>query len=107
MDRWELTWNPNPNMSIPSKLTDPAGSIKTLTFDATATVSRGDYWSDLLVSFTGSEFSVPLYTWPTGVITVREAFNVEATGPDGQTTYISLQILVGSSSGTLASWEVD
>tara|TARA_B100000315_G_scaffold245244_1_gene270905 strand:- start:2854 stop:4281 length:1428 start_codon:yes stop_codon:yes gene_type:complete len=107
VDRWELTWNPNPNMAVPSKLTDLPGATKTLTFDATATVTRGDYWSDLLVSFTDSEFSVPLYTWPTGVVTVREAYNVEATGPDGETTYISLQILIGTSSGTLARWEVD
>ena len=100
-DRWRLTWDLDPDLLIPSETT------ATVQFHATATVSRGDFWNDVLLSIDDAEFTEPVYSWPTAVVTVREAFDIEATDEDGDTISISIQVVVGTESGTIALWNMN
>lgn len=104
-DRWRLTWDFNPKLVIPSKLTDPSGSTKTVSFYTTATVQYGDYWNDVLLTI-DDDYDDPIYSWPTAVVTVREAFDVEVTGPGGNPKFISIQVIVGTDTGVIARWDI-
>jgi len=99
-NRYSLTWDFKPDLAIPS------GGTETVTFNATASVARGDYWSDTLVQLGGSGFSVPMYTWPTAVVTVRDAYNLTATSSDGQTTFIKIRVIIGSENGAVLQWDI-
>ena len=105
-DRWRLTWDFNPKLVIPSKLTDPSGSTKTVSFYTTATVQYGDYWNDVLLTIDDDDYDDPIYSWPTAVVTVREAFDVEVTGPGGNPKFISIQVIVGTDTGVIARWDI-
>ena len=117
-DRWRLTWDLDPELVIPSKLTDPSGAIKTVSFNTTATLQRGDYWNDVLLTIddddadddgeddNDDDYDEPIYSWPTAVVTVRETFDVEVTGPGGNPTFISIQVIVGTDTGVIARWDI-
>ena len=88
----------------------PSGATKALVFQARATVTAGDYWSDLLVTFDeiedGQGKDEPVYTWPTALVTLRDAFKVEAR-IGGETKVIgTFQVWVGTDSGTIKRWTV-
>ena len=83
------------------------GQTATLAYSATATVARGDYWSDLLVNFDDSqEFPEAMYTWPAAVVTVKDAFDFTVTLTNGTTILVKIRVVVGNSSGTIAQFEI-
>ena len=83
------------------------GDTATLTYSATANVSRGDYWSDLLVNFDDTqEFPTPLYSWPSALVTVKDAFDFNVTLSDGTKVIVKIRVVVGNSSGTIAQFEI-
>ncbi len=100
-DRWRLTWDLEPELVIAS------GATKTVSFNTTATVQPGDYWNDALVTIgDDDDYDVPIYSWPTAVVTVREAFDVQVTGPGGDPKFISIQVIVSTDSGVIARWDI-
>ena len=83
------------------------GTTATLNYSATAQVSRGEYWSDLLVNFDDTqEFPEALYSWPSAVVTVKDAFDIQVTLSDGTTIIVKIRVVVGNSSGTIAQFEI-
>jgi len=54
-DRWRLTWDLDPEMVIAS------GATKTVSFNTTATVQRGDYWNDVLLTIDDGGYAEPIY----------------------------------------------
>ena len=114
--------HPNPSLNIPNggtpcpddetrqrvtwDLTDviPSGGSRVLVFRALATVKAGDYWSDVLVTF--DETVDDAYTWPTAVVTLRDAFKVEAQIGDSNEVIGIFQVWVGTDTGTINRWTV-
>ena len=83
------------------------GTTATLTYSATANISRGDFWSDLLVNFEDAqEFPEAMYSWPSAVVTVKDAFDIEVTLSDGTTIIVKVRVVIGNSSGTIAQFEI-
>ena len=88
----------------------PSGAAKTLVFQAQATVTAGDYWSDLLLTFDQFDDEWgddPLYTWPTALVTLRDTFKVEAQIGDSNEVIGDFQVWVGTDSGTIKRWTVN
>ena len=87
----------------------PSGATKTLVFQSQATVSAGDYWSDLLLTFDQFDDQWgddPAYTWPTALVTIRDTFKVEAQIGDSNEIIGNFQVWVGTDSGTIHRWTV-
>ena len=83
------------------------GEPATLAYSAIAKVSRGDFWSDLLVNFEDAqEFPEAMYSWPSAVVTVKDAFDFIVTLFDGTTIIVKIRAPVGNSSGTIAQFEI-
>ena len=82
----------------------PSGASRALVFRALATVKAGDYWSDVLVTF--DETVDDAYTWPTAVVTLRDAFKVEAQIGDSNEVIGTFQVWVGTDTGTINRWTV-
>ena len=57
-DRWRFTWELNPKLVINS------GVTKTVSFSTTATVQRGDYWNDVLLTIDDADYAEPIHTGP-------------------------------------------
>jgi uncharacterized repeat protein (TIGR01451 family) len=95
-DRQRLTWDISDEI--------PSGSTQILVFSALATVKAGDYWSDLLVTF--DEIPDDVYTWPTALVTLRDAFKVEAQIGDSNEVIGNFQVWVGTDTGTINRWTV-
>jgi len=100
VDRQRVTWKFSPDVLVAS------GTAKTLKFATKAIVTRGIFWSDLLVDFGGGSFPADRYTWPTGVISVKDVFNVTATDSDGNPLNVSLQVWVEDETGIINSWNL-
>ena len=100
VNRQRVTWKFNPEISLPS------GTSKTLTFTTAASVTRGVYWSDLLVDFGGGAFSEDRYTWPTAVISIIDSFNITATDDEGNNQVLSLQVWISDDSGLVSTWNL-
>ena len=100
VNRERVTWNFNPDVSVPS------GTSKTLSFSATAVITQGNYWSDALFDFAGGDFPGDVYTWPTALITVIDVFDVQAVDADGNQTVINLQVWVGDQNGVIDTWNL-
>jgi len=101
----KLCPDPNTRQRLDWEFADeiPSGATRTMTYLAGATVSRGDYWSDLEAKF--AEFSGPaIYTWPTAAILVRDEYEVSAT-LDGQTIG-TFSVFLGISAGGIHDWEI-
>ena len=82
----------------------PSGDTRVLTYQATALVGAGDYWSDLLVNF--AEFTnPPIYTWPTAPVVVRDKYTVNAT-IDGR-IIADFEVSVGDGSGEIEDYIID
>jgi hypothetical protein len=82
----------------------PSGETRTLTYRATATAPRGDYWSDLLVNM--AQFAGPsIYSWPTAALLVRDMYKATAT-IDGQ-SIVTFNISVGTDSGTIQDYVIN
>ena len=95
--REEITWEFTPLISLPS------GASKTLDFRTTANITKGDYWSDLLVDLGGGSFD-DIYTWPTALVSIKDVFNITAVDEDGNFELISLQVWIGDLNGVVNSW---
>lgn len=113
---------PNPELNIPAGSTlcpdddtrqrvtwdvtevIPSGSSRTVAFSTKATLKAGDYWSDLLVTF--DEIPDDVYTWPTALVTIRDAFSAEAKIGDSSKKIGRFEVWVGSESGTLNKWTI-
>ena len=100
VDRQRITWKFNPEIPLQS------GTSKTLKFSTTASITRGNYWSDLLVDFGGGSFSEDRYTWPTALISVKDVYTVTATDDEGNNQVIALQVWVGDENGVIATWNL-
>ncbi len=100
VDRQRITWKFNPEIPLAS------GTSKTLTFTATAAVSKGYYWSDLLVDFGGGTFSEDRYSWPTALVSIIDSYNVTATDEDGNKQVIALQVWISNSDGIISTWNL-
>jgi len=98
IDRQRVTWNFNPDVSLDS------GESKTLTYTTSASVGRGDYWSDLLVDFEGGSFSEDKYSWPTARFSVKDIYTVTAADDEGNIQVIAAQVWVADDSGVINTW---
>jgi uncharacterized repeat protein (TIGR01451 family) len=101
VDRQRITWKFNPEIPLAS------GTSKTLTFTATAAVSRGYYWSDLLVDFGGGTFSEDRYSWPTALVSIIDSYNATATDEDGNKQVIALEAWISNSDGIISTWNLE
>ena len=100
--RQRLTWDD-------LMYTVPSGATKTLDFQAQATVTAGDYWSDLMMTFDQFDDEWgddPVYTWPTALVTIRDSFGAEVRIGDSGQVIGAFQVWVGSDSGTIKRWTV-
>ncbi|MCH7712105.1 MAG: hypothetical protein IIC99_00645 [Chloroflexi bacterium] len=95
-DRQRLTWDLSNQIA--------SGASRVLVFRALATVKAGDYWSDLLVTF--DENPDDVYTWPTALVTLRDAFKVEAQIGDTNKVIGTFQVWVGTDTGIINRWTV-
>lgn len=98
VDRQRITWKFNPEVPLLS------GTSKTLKFSTTASITRGNYWSDLLVDFGGGSFAEDRYTWPTALISVKDVYTVTAIDDEGNNQVIALQVWVGDENGVIDTW---
>ena len=101
VDRQRITWKFNPNIALAS------GMSKTLIFSTTATITKGDYWSDLLVDFGGGSFSEDRYSWPTALVSVRDVYNVTVTDDEGNNLVITAQVWIGDENGVVNTWNLE
>ena len=99
-NRERVTWNFIPDVAV------AAGASKTLSFSATAVITQGNYWSDVLYDFGGGAFPEDVYTWPTALISVIDAFDVQAVDDEGNQTVINLQVWVGDQNGIINTWNL-
>ena len=100
VDRQRVTWRFDPDITLAS------GTSKTLSFSATASLTRGDYWSDLMVDFGGGSFSEDRYTWPTALISVKDVYAVTATDDVDNNQVISLEVWISDESGVIDTWNL-
>lgn len=100
VDRQRISWKFNPEIPLLS------GTSKTLTFTTTATVTRGYYWSDLLVDFGGGTFAEDRYSWPTALISIVDSYNVTATDDEGNKQVIALQVWIADADGIVSTWNL-
>ena len=98
VNRQRVTWNFDADIPL------DAAESKTLIFTATASIPKGDYWSDLLVDFAGGAFSEDRYTWPTALISVRDVYSVTATDDHGNAQVIDAEVWLGDQNGSVQSW---
>lgn len=98
VDRQRVTWKFNPDIELST------GESQSLIFTTTASLTRGDYWSDLLVDFAGGTFSKDRYSWPTALISVRDVYTVTATDNQGNEQVIAAEVWLGDENGSIATW---
>ena len=96
-NREEITWKFDPDIPIAS------GTTKTLIFSTTASITKGDYWSDLLVDLGGGSFD-DIYSWPTALVSVKDVFSVVAVDDQGNELLISAQVWIGDQNGVVNTW---
>jgi len=65
---------------------------QTLTFTTTTSITRGVYWSDLLVDFGEGPFPEGRYTWPTATLSIIDSFTVSGTNDEGGNQVLSLRV---------------
>jgi uncharacterized repeat protein (TIGR01451 family) len=100
VNRERVTWNFSGDVGIDE------GTSKTLSFSAIAVITQGNYWSDVLFDFAGGDFPEDVYTWPTALISVIDAFDVQAVDDEGNETVINLQVWVGDQNGVINTWNL-
>jgi uncharacterized repeat protein (TIGR01451 family) len=98
VDRQRVTWKFNPDVEL------SPGESQSLIFTTTASLTRGNYWSDLLVDFAGGTFSEDRYSWPTALISVRDVYTVTATDNQGNEQVIAAEVWLGDENGSIATW---
>ena len=100
VDRQRVTWKFNPEIPLES------GTAKTLIFSTTASLTSGNYWSNILVDFGRGSFSEDRYIWPTALILVKDVYTVTATDDAGNNQVIALQVWVGDENGAIDTWNL-
>ena len=98
VNRERVTWKPDPEVEL-----DP-GESKTLKFSTTASITRGNYYSDITVELGDGTFSEDRYTWPTALVSVNDVYTVSATTEGGTQVVIALQVLIGDQDGVVSTW---
>ena len=58
------------------------------------------------MDFFGGVFPNDIYTWPTGLVSVRDVHNVTATDENGNVIVIDLQLWVGAAEGLIDTWNI-
>ena len=101
VNRQRVTWKFDDEIEL-----DP-GETQSLIFTTTASIPRGDYWSDLLVDFDGGTFPEDRYTWPTALISIRDVWSMTATDDDGNQQVIDAEVWFGGVDGAVHSWTLD
>ena len=99
VDRQRVTWQFSPPVSV------AAGTAKTLIFSTTTAIDRGNYWNDLLVDFGGGTFDEDVYTWPTALVSVKDAYDVTASNGAG-VALVDLKVQTGDLIGVIESWYI-
>jgi uncharacterized repeat protein (TIGR01451 family) len=84
--RQRVTWKFNPDVELST------GESQSLIFTTIASLTRGNYWSDLLVDFAGGTFSEDRYSWPTALILVRDVYTVTATDDQRNEQVIAAEV---------------
>lgn len=97
--REEIIWNFSPDVSVTS------GTSQTLKYTAVATVTRGNYWSDVLTEFGTDYFDEDKYTWPTAMIAIRDVFLNTASTSDGTVVSI-LKVNIAADAGLVSDWDL-
>lgn len=100
VSRDEVSWRFNPDIQLAS------GTTKTVKFSTTASLTRGDYRSDVLGGFAGGVFPRDKYTWPTALIEIRDVFNVSASDSGGDSVS-GLHVVVSDDAGEVDTWTLD
>ena len=75
-------------------------------FTATATVTQGNYWSDLLVDFGGGSFPEDRYSWTTALVSVKDVYDVTAVDENGNAIVVELQVWIGDQNGVINTWNL-
>ena len=88
------------------EVTIASGTIKTIKYSTTAVITRGNFWSDLLVDFAGGSFPEDIYTSPTDLVSVNDVFDVTAVTVPGDVLPITLQAWVGDENGVIDTWSI-
>ena len=83
-----------------------SGTIKTIKYSTTAVITRGNFWSDLLVDFAGGSFPEDIYISPTDLVSVNDVFEGAATSDTGDVVPVSLQVWVGGENGVIDTWSI-
>lgn len=99
-DREVIIWRFTPDVEVTS------GNSKTLKFVAAASITRGNYYSDLITDFAGGDFVDDKYTWPTAMFAVRDVFiNTASTADDG-TVVANIKLNVAAEAGLVNTWDL-
>ena len=95
--RWDYEWDWNPWLPF-------AGlTSTTIKYSTVASISRGVYWSDLIVDVHQTEIK-DNYTWPTAFLWVNDVFDVVITDEEGNELPVSFQVWIGDQDGLIKSW---
>ena len=86
VDRQRVTWKFNPDVELST------GESQSLVFTTIASLTRGNYWSNLLVDFAGGASSEDRYSWPIALILVRDVYTVTATDDQGNEQVIAADV---------------
>ena len=86
VDRQRVTWKFNPDVDLST------GESQSLVFTTIASLTRGNYWSNLLVDFAGGASSEDRYSWPIALILVRDVYTVTATDDQGNEQVIAADV---------------
>ena len=98
VNRQRITWEPDDEVDLDS------GDSKTLKYSTTASITRGNFYSDIIVELGDGSFGVDRYTWPTALVSVNDLYTVSATTEGGAEIVIALQVLIGDQDGLVSSW---
>lgn len=84
-----------------SGVTVVSGTFQTMKYSAKAVIARWNYWSDVLVNFSGGSMPQGVYTWPTAVVSVIDVYHVTTTSDGGDTLPFTLEVWVGGENGVI------
>ena len=93
--RWQLIWVFSPKLPI-----NP-GEIKTLTFQADATLEPGQYCNETWLKI---ENLTEVYSWPTACVTVPSAFDIES---DAGGVIVRANTIIAGTSVLVRSWQIE
>ena len=81
----------------------PPGESRTLKYSTVANITRGHYWSDLVVNFAAWSIE-DIYTWPTALVSVNDVFSVTGSDGSGNVSLIDQVVWSEGSTVEVRSW---